>query len=90
MPIDEVGGHILGRILLGVCRLFWFIIFDLMIYELFWYIGWLVCRCISVNRWPKQKMHEDGKNNTGTRVLVTIVGFLTSLFVPLLVIINFT
>lgn len=73
------------RLLGGVVRLLLFLVWDLCFEVVAWYVGWPVCRVLSLGRFPKVPINAQEQESTLSGIFVSIVGLL-SLFGTLFVI----
>lgn len=53
--------------------------------ELAWYVGWPVCRLLTVGYYPAQGIHEQEKASTFSRILVSLAGLLLLIVVSVLI-----
>lgn len=64
-------------VLRGIVRLLLFQVWDLCFEVVAWYIGWPVCRVLSLGRFPKAPISAQEQESTLSGILVSIVGLLS-------------
>jgi hypothetical protein len=70
----ELTARGLARVFLFISRILLFLLWQGLCETLFWYIGWLVTRAITLGRFPEQGIAEIEKENGYTQAVVIIIG----------------
>jgi len=63
--------RLVGVLVRALVWLFWEFIFE----TLAWYVGWVLCRVISVGRLPQESINEHERASTLTHLIVSLIGF---------------
>ena len=65
-----------ARPLLLVVRALWWLIWDLLIFELLWRLGWPVCRALSIGRFPETGWKDADDASVAEWLVVGLGGLL--------------
>ena len=63
--------RLVGVLVRALVWLIWDFIFEIIS----WYVGWVLCRVISVGRLPQESINEHERASTLTHLIVSMVGF---------------
>lgn len=82
--MDELIEHsfkLIAKILYFLARISTWLIFEFLYEEIAWWIGWCVCRAITLNSRPKVGIHSYDETTTTTRFIVCFTGIVTIVLV---------
>lgn len=68
-----------ARPLLVVLRFIWWLAWDWLVWEVFWWIGWPICRVLSFGRLPQDGWREADRDLDLESAVVLLVGALVLL-----------
>ena len=76
--IDEMASAAARPLLLVVRFLLW-LVWELLVWEVLWWIGWPVCRALSVGRFPQDGWRQADRELDLESLLVLLTGLLVLL-----------
>ena len=63
-------------LVVGVLRVLWWLAWEVCIQTVGWSVGWCVLRIVTLGRYPQERFGGVDDAETGTAILVEIVGLL--------------
>ena len=63
-------------LVVGVLRVLWWLAWEVCIQTVGWSVGWCVLRIVTLGRFPQERFGGVDEAETGTAILVEIVGLL--------------
>lgn len=70
------GDFSLRRVLVGIARVIWWLVWDVGCEWVAWSLGWVVCRVLTVGRFPAVGWDQEGEAEWWEALLVILVGLL--------------
>src|SRR5690606_28060805 len=74
VDLDDFLVRPIVSIVVGTFRFLVWLWSEFLFDTLGWKIGWLVCRTLSLGRFPKAGFSSEGEASTSTRILVELLG----------------
>lgn len=60
----------------GILRFLWWLGWDILIETVFWAVGWLALRCVTLGHYPTERLGEQDAASWRTAFVVQVVGAL--------------
>ena len=73
--------RLIGVVIRGLIWVIW----ELCFWELGWYMGWPICRVVSLGYYPKEKITDQNYINTFSGFIVSLIGLIALISLAVLI-----